>query len=185
MGSCKPLLSRILFSRSLTPESSRMIFCNSSFDGGGRFLFRFLRSSRMRGLSGSSRTSRIGIWTATTGILWSSIVMVCCFELFLATFTTSVSAYRSIPRDTAPDHYNPELFDLQYPENRAKMHFGTTKSAVDGCSFGRIAVQDAGWVSLKCARGKSADRDVLIGFAPASTLGNVSFADVLDEVSNR
>jgi DNA sulfur modification protein DndB len=48
-----------------------------------------------------------------------------------------------------------------------------------------VAVQNPGWISLKCTRGKSADRDVLIGFAPASTLGNVSFADVLDEASNR
>jgi DGQHR domain-containing protein len=46
-------------------------------------------------------------------------------------------------------------------------------------------VQDSKWISLKCSRGKSADRDVLIGFAPASTLGSVSFADVLDEASNR
>ena len=46
-------------------------------------------------------------------------------------------------------------------------------------------MSDSGWISLKCFRGKSADRDVLIGFAPASVLGKVSFADVLDEDSNR
>ena len=53
------------------------------------------------------------------------------------------------------------------------------------CSFGSPEVQENEWISLKCTRGKSADREVLIGFAPASTLGGVSFADVLDEASNR
>ncbi len=46
-------------------------------------------------------------------------------------------------------------------------------------------MQDSGWISLKCSRGKSADREVLLGFAPANTLGSISFADVLDEASNR
>lgn len=41
------------------------------------------------------------------------------------------------------------------------------------------------WISLRCFRGKSAERDVLIGFAPANVLRNVSFADVLDEDSGR
>lgn len=44
---------------------------------------------------------------------------------------------------------------------------------------------DRDWISLKCFRGKSADREVLIGFAPANVMGNVSFADVLDQDSNR
>lgn len=46
-------------------------------------------------------------------------------------------------------------------------------------------MHDSDWVSLKCFRGKSADRDVVLGFAPANVLRNVSFADVLDEESNR
>jgi DGQHR domain-containing protein len=46
-------------------------------------------------------------------------------------------------------------------------------------------MHDAGWISLKCYRGKSADREVIIGFAPANVLGKVSFADVLDQDANR
>jgi DNA sulfur modification protein DndB len=46
-------------------------------------------------------------------------------------------------------------------------------------------VRDTAWIALKCYRGRSADRDALIGFAPANVLGKVSFADVLDQDSNR
>jgi len=40
-------------------------------------------------------------------------------------------------------------------------------------------------VQLKCLRGSSAQREVLLGFAPASTLHAVSFADILDEAAGR
>ncbi|OMG61367.1 hypothetical protein IL54_4728 [Sphingobium sp. ba1] len=42
-----------------------------------------------------------------------------------------------------------------------------------------------GELRLRCVRGKSADRPVLLGFAAASTLHAISFADVLDEDSGR
>lgn len=38
---------------------------------------------------------------------------------------------------------------------------------------------------LRCIRGKSAGRDVLLGFAPASLLYRLSFADILNEESGR
>jgi DNA sulfur modification protein DndB len=40
-------------------------------------------------------------------------------------------------------------------------------------------------VVLRCLRGASADRDVLLGFAPARLLHAMSFADVLDEQSGQ
>jgi len=40
-------------------------------------------------------------------------------------------------------------------------------------------------VVLKCARGASANQAVLLGFAPARLLHNLSFADVLDEETGR
>lgn len=40
-------------------------------------------------------------------------------------------------------------------------------------------------IKLPCQRGKSGDRDVLIGFASASLLSRISFADVLDEETGR
>jgi DGQHR domain-containing protein len=38
---------------------------------------------------------------------------------------------------------------------------------------------------LRCIRGRSAGREVLLGFAPASLLHSLSFADILDEDSGR
>lgn len=46
-------------------------------------------------------------------------------------------------------------------------------------------MENSDWIELPCYRGKSADRDVLIGFAAANVLRAVSFADVLDEDSGR
>jgi DNA sulfur modification protein DndB len=43
----------------------------------------------------------------------------------------------------------------------------------------------SGPTRLRCIRGKSAGREVLLGFAPASLLHRLSFADVLDEDSGR
>lgn len=40
-------------------------------------------------------------------------------------------------------------------------------------------------ISIKCLRGRSADRDVLMGFASASLLHRFSFADVLNEETGR
>jgi DNA sulfur modification protein DndB len=40
-------------------------------------------------------------------------------------------------------------------------------------------------VRLIALRGRAADRDVLLGFAPASTLHRISFADVLDESTGK
>ena len=40
-------------------------------------------------------------------------------------------------------------------------------------------------ILLAALRGRSANRDVLLGFAPASTLYRISFADVLDEHTGR
>ena len=40
-------------------------------------------------------------------------------------------------------------------------------------------------VEFRCIRGKSAGREVLLGFAPASKLHSLSFADVLNEDSGR
>lgn len=43
----------------------------------------------------------------------------------------------------------------------------------------------SGPTQLRCIRGRSAGREVLLGFAPASLLHRLSFADVLDEDSGR
>lgn len=40
-------------------------------------------------------------------------------------------------------------------------------------------------ILMPCLRGRSADRDVLLGFAPARRLYAASFADILDEASGR
>ncbi len=40
-------------------------------------------------------------------------------------------------------------------------------------------------ITIECMRGRSAHRDVLVGFAPANILYSYSFSDVLDEDSGR
>lgn len=40
-------------------------------------------------------------------------------------------------------------------------------------------------VAIRCLKGRSADREVLVGFAPASLLHRLSFADVLNEETGR
>jgi DGQHR domain-containing protein len=50
---------------------------------------------------------------------------------------------------------------------------------------GGSLARDSDVVTLRCIRGKSAGRDVLLGFAPASLLHRLSFADVLNEDSGR
>src|SRR5688572_21644020 len=46
-------------------------------------------------------------------------------------------------------------------------------------------IPDLPGVPLTALRGRAADRDVLLGFAPAHTLHHISFADVLDEHTGR
>lgn len=48
-----------------------------------------------------------------------------------------------------------------------------------------MAGRPAGVATLRCIRGRAASRDVLLGFAPASLLHRLSFADILNEESGR
>src|SRR5215471_8176270 len=43
----------------------------------------------------------------------------------------------------------------------------------------------AKWINLPCLVGVAGHRQVLLGFAPASLLHSISFADVLDEDAGR
>jgi DGQHR domain-containing protein len=49
----------------------------------------------------------------------------------------------------------------------------------------KTALLTAKWIKLSGILGRSADREVLLGFAPARVLHAISFADVLDEDSGR
>jgi DNA sulfur modification protein DndB len=48
-----------------------------------------------------------------------------------------------------------------------------------------LAGKTIGSAQLRCILGRSADREVLLGFAPASLLHSLSFADVLNEDTSR
>jgi DGQHR domain-containing protein len=69
-----------------------------------------------------------------------------------------------------------------------KMQRASDQIAVWRCNFCHWRLpdmHDSDILVIECARGRSANRQVLLGFAPASLLHSVSFADVLDEDAGR
>lgn len=63
-----------------------------------------------------------------------------------------------------------------------KLHVVGAAIALQGC---RLVTQPNEILRLPCLLGWASKREVLLGFAPASLLAKVSFADVLDEDSGR
>ena len=63
------------------------------------------------------------------------------------------------------------------------MHSGCRESALIRCNLGNanLGVRPAATESVDCTLGKSAERPVLLGFAPAKLLHAASFADILNE----
>ena len=71
-------------------------------------------------------------------------------------------------------------FDRNPDANRV-FRTGQGGSAFRQCGFAEAMLVDS--LAFDCVLGRSADKQVLLGFAPARVLQSISFADVLDEGS--